>query len=142
MNSKTLASVLNGIEYPCEISRDIAKQAHDAGLVIVYGLSDDLMELSGSIRDEIGANNGVTVYVDHEGLLPARDNIDDDDELQRYFAREPNAMAIKQLWCAEDGYSWTYKTEIPHETFDIMEDGEPYCRGIVFALADVVRKKV
>ena len=33
--------------------------------------------------------------------------------------------------------SWSYLTDIPHKTFDIMEDGEIYCRGIVFSLDDL-----
>jgi hypothetical protein len=38
---------------------------------------------------------------------------------------------IEAIW-GKDGYSWTYKTDIPHATFDIFEDGEKFCRGIVF----------
>lgn len=47
---------------------------------------------------------------------------------------------IKSLWGGgekdENGneITWTYATEIPHETFMIYEDGEPYCRGIVFSI--------
>lgn len=140
MDAKTLTAQLNGIEYPCRdilaTDGDLIKQARDAGLVIVFGLSDDLMEFRGAIDDEIGAYDGTTAYVDTKGVLPERDSIDNDDELKDYFAREPHAVAIHQLWCAEEGYSWTYNTSIPHETFEIVEDGEPYCRGIVFALAD------
>lgn len=136
MDAKTLAAQLNGAEYPFYLDRKLEAEAKAAGLVIVYGASDDLMELGGAINDELGANDGTTIYVDTKGLLANRDNIDNDDELKEHFAREPHAVAISQLWCAEDGYSWTYETSIPHETFEITEDGEPYCRGIVFALAD------
>lgn len=136
MDAKTLAAQLNGIEYPCRDIRDLVKQARDAGLVIVFGLSDDLMEFRGAIDDELGADDGTTAYVDNQGLLPERNQIEDDDELPYYFARQHHAVAIHQLWCKEGDYSWTYQTTIPHETFEIVEDGGPYCRGIVFALAD------
>ena len=43
---------------------------------------------------------------------------------------------ITAVWDT-DGYSWIYQTDIPHATFEIVEDGAPYCRGIIFALADV-----
>ncbi len=33
--------------------------------------------------------------------------------------------------------TWTYKTDIPHETYMIYEDGEPYCRGIVFSIENL-----
>ena len=41
---------------------------------------------------------------------------------------------IEALWDPGDGYSWRYATEIPHATFEIREDDQPYCQGIVFAL--------
>ena len=47
-----------------------------------------------------------------------------------------DATTIKSLWDRE-GFSWILETEIPHSTFVIMEDGETYCRGIVFSLEDV-----
>jgi hypothetical protein len=138
MNAKGIASMLNGAQYPLRIPTDIVKGAKEAGLVIVYGASDDLMEFEGAISDEIGANDGTTAYVDSKGLLPDRDSIQDDEVLKDYFAREPHAKAIEALWCQEGEYSFTYRTNIPHETFDVLEDGcPPYCRGIVFALADV-----
>ena len=46
-------------------------------------------------------------------------------------------MCIKALWCKEDDITWTYKTDIPHETFMIYEDDEAYCRGIVFLINDL-----
>lgn len=33
-------------------------------------------------------------------------------------------------------HPWTYETDIPHETFMVYMDGEPYCRGIVFSIDD------
>jgi hypothetical protein len=142
MNAKELAAQLNGTQYPLYISTELSKMAKENGLVIVYGASDDLMEFDGAICDEIGANDGTTVYVDSKGLLPNRDSIEDDDELKDYFAREPHAKAIEALWCKEGEYSFTYRTTIPHETFEVLEDGcPPYCRGIVFALADVTEKQ-
>ena len=32
---------------------------------------------------------------------------------------------------------WTYETEIPCERFDIWEDGEVYCVGLVFSIEDL-----
>lgn len=138
MSAKELAAKLDGTQYPVRISKELAAEAKAAGLVIVYGASDDLMEFEGAIYDEIGCYDGGTAFVDDKGLLPDRDSIEDDDELKDYFARQPNAKPIEALWCQEGEYSWTYKTDIPHETFEVLEQGEPpYCRGIVFALADV-----
>lgn len=141
MNAHDLAALLNGATYPFEIPKELADTAKAAGLVVVFGASDDLMEFRGSIYDELCCYDGGTAWVDAKGLLPDRYSIEEDDDLRDYFAREPDSVAIDALWCAEGGYSWTYRTNIPHATFEVTEDGEPYCRGIVFALSDAVLSK-
>ena len=47
------------------------------------------------------------------------------------------AKTIKAVWHNEGGPCWTFETDIPHETFTIMEDGAPWCIGIVFSMADL-----
>jgi hypothetical protein len=140
MNIYDLAAQLNGRAYRHEITRDEERDAQAAGLVVVFGASDDLMEFRGAINDELGAYDGTTAYITADGLLPSWESIDRDDEdaCERYFERKRSgSRAIAALWCAEiDGPAWTFKTDIPHATFDVLEDGEPYCRGIVFVLAD------
>ncbi|HZX80292.1 MAG TPA: hypothetical protein VFE72_04975 [Lysobacter sp.] len=136
MQAAEFAATLAGAQYPFRLTPEQAATAKAHGLVVVYGASDDLMEFEGAIYDELGAYNGTVALVDATGLLPAREQIEDDDELRDYFSRQPRTASIEALWDSE-GYSWTYRTTIPHATFEVMEDGEPYCRGIVFALADV-----
>ncbi|WP_122867923.1 hypothetical protein [Pseudomonas viridiflava] len=139
MTKEQLAAQLDGIQYPAHraITTDQIAAAKAAGLVIVYGESDDLMEFDGASRDEIGCYEGGIALVDLQGVLPDRDSLEDDDEIVEYAARKKSAMTIEALWCKETGYSWTYKTDIPHATFEVMEDGEHYCRGIVFSLTDL-----
>lgn len=139
MNAKELAALLNGREYTNEITREEEAQAKAAGLVVVFGASDDIMELHGAIYDEVYPSNGIGAVIDTKGIVPKFEAAlegGDKDELRDYFQRENGGVEIEALWSAEPGYSWTYRTSIPHETFEITEDGEPYCRGIVFALAD------
>jgi len=135
MDAKELAAKLNGRKYCREMTREESEQAAAAGLVVVHGASDDLIEFRGAIRDEGGAPG--VVLIDAKGLLPERDQIDDDGELIDYFNRQPKARKIEALFAKEGDYTWTYKTDIPHETFEIVEDGEPYCRGIVFNIGDI-----
>ncbi|MDF3928638.1 hypothetical protein [Pseudomonas putida] len=137
MTKEELAAQLNGLEHPTRIPDPLIVAAQSAGLVILCGASDDLMEFYGARREEIGCYDGGTAFVDADGVLPDRDCLDGDEELAEYVQRQKSAKSIEALWCKEDGYSWTYKTEIPHATFEVVEDEEPYCRGIVFALADL-----
>lgn len=141
MSPKELAALLNGREYRKEITAAEEVQARAHGLVVVFGASDDLMEFRGAIHDEIGCFDGGTAYLTSAGLLQNDcENDCENDECPHFEKMKEKAATIDALWCAEADYSWTFKTAIPHATFEIVEDGEPYCRGIVFALADVGMK--
>lgn len=139
MTKEELAAKLSGIDYPARhgIPGEFIRAAQQAGLVILYGASDDLMEFEGARREEISCYEGGTAWVDDQGVLPDRDTLEEDEEIADYVQRKKTARPIEALWCQEGDYSWTYKTEIPHATFEVVEDGEPYCRGIVFDLADL-----
>ena len=139
---ESLAALLTGREYREEMSKVEEASAKAAGLVVVFGWSDDCVELRGAIDDEVGAYDGTTVRVTPLGLLPAWDSLDQSDEAEAeaYFAKKRAGFrVIKALWSVVPDYSWTFETDIPHATFEIVEDGEPYCRGIVFELADVTQ---
>ena len=55
-----------------------------------------------------------------------------------HFERaKKDAATVKAVWAPEgENLSWLYRTALPHATFQVNEDGEPYCRGIVFLLSD------
>lgn len=131
MDIKEFAQMLNGREYGKEIGKAETLQAKELGLVVVYGASDDLMEFEGAIRDEVGCYDGGTAYLTKTDLFDANGG-ECECECKYYQAEKALCKTITAVWCGEENYSWTYKTDIPHETFDIYEDGEKYCRGIVF----------
>jgi len=139
MNKEKLANLLDGSEYPFRLNRKIRDLAKEDGLLVIYGMSDDLMELEGAISDECGCFNGGSFMLDDQGILLPWDGDDYGDEYdaEQYFKRKPKAKMLEALWCEEEEYSWTYKTDIPHACFDIVEDGEKYCRGIVIDLKDL-----
>lgn len=136
MKKEELAAKLTGREYGEEITEQECKEAKKEGLVVVFGYSDDNAEFRGAIHDEVGAYDDTFIPVTKEGIL--QNECEDED--CPYFAKlEEKATKIHAIY-DEEGYSWIYKTDIPHATFDIMEDGEKYCRGIVFALSDTEAK--
>ena len=138
MDAKELAAKLNGREYLREITDEEAKQAKASGLVVVYGASDDLIEFRGAIHDEGDCYDGGEILFDSKGVLPSWGVASDSEEsAEAYFERKPKARMIKALFSKEGSYTWTYCTVIPHETFEIVEDGEPYCRGIVFNIGEI-----
>ncbi|WP_102323888.1 hypothetical protein [Komagataeibacter saccharivorans] len=141
MTAKSLAATLNGREYRNEITREECRAAHEACLVVVTGYSDDGVTIWGAIVDEIGAWNGRTFWLTPDGVLPRFETLcerADEAEMEKYFSNKAAARKIEAVWSpSEPDASWLIKSDVPHETFDIMEDDQLFCRGIVFALADL-----
>ena len=130
---KEIAGLLDGVEYGEKIQADIIKDAKENGAVIVYGGRDDLMEFRGEIYDEFRCWKGCTAWIDQDGILENKC----DNRYCPYFKKKISEakMFITALWGDEGKYSWIYYTNIPHETFEMIEDGKKYCRGIVFCMS-------
>lgn len=136
MNIKEFAEMLSGREYGMEISKTEERQAADAGLVVVYGYSDDSVELRGAIDEEVGAYNGATICLTKTGLFEEPHDFCTQDCPFLAAALE-KAKTIKAVWHDEGELCWTFETDIPHETFSICEDGELFCVGIVLSVEDL-----
>ena len=110
---------------------ELSDEAKEKGIVIVYGASDDLMEFEGAIYDEFGCYEGGVCYLNNAGEIEYEDVMFD------------VCKSIEAIWSDdEDEWCWTYKTKIPHATFEIIEDdGTKYCIGLVFYKKDLERKK-
>lgn len=115
-----------------ETTAETDKLAKDNGIVIVHGYSDDGCNFRGAIIDNVGCFDGGSIYFTKEG---------------EFFSDKPDfpVNEIKAVWCGGvkhektgSAYRWTYETQIPHKTFDVMEESEPFCRGIIFSLNDLV----
>ena len=134
MKKEDLAAMLDGRQYRDEISTDVEYELQqNKGLVVVFGASDDLMEFRGAIYDGINCYDGGTASIVTTGLVV---NECDDEDCQYFKKIVAMAVKIEAIW-DKDGFSWIYKTKIPHSTFVIMDDVDQYCRGIVFNLSDV-----
>lgn len=133
MDIVTATNELNDNEYGNEGSPALFDAMREAGLVAVFGASDDLMEFRGAIQDEIDCYAGGTAYLTSEGLVR---RICDNDDCPHERDMQRRATRIDAKF-DQNGFTWQYETPIPHRTFLIMEDGETYCEGIVFALSDV-----
>lgn len=129
MTIQEFARRLDDRPYGEEITREEEKEAKELGFVVVFGASDDLIEFRGAINDEAGCYEGGKIYINKDGIL---DEDKECDECKYFQEVKKKCKAIKALWCKEEAWAWTYKTDIPHATFEIFEDEEQYCRGIVF----------
>lgn len=139
MKRTELARILNGCERP--ISKDLAAQAARAGLVILAGPFahfDGAIEGTADLLGDDGNSASGTVYFDAKGILPNYDDIDTRDEVEAraFFDRKRLAASVDVICHKEGRYRWTFSTAIPNSTFEMLDDGQPYCKGIVFSLAD------
>lgn len=142
MNINDYAEKLNGMEYPPKIPKELKKSAKDDGIVIVYGLSDDLAIFEGAIYDEIEAYEGGAASITEDGIDEGN-KCEEGDRCPNYKPIPENErIQLRALWCPQGtkGPSWMFEFSAKHATFNIIEDGEVYCVGIVFAMADVRAK--
>ncbi len=110
---------------------DLMAQAEKDGIVVVMGSSDDLVEIYGAFRDEAGCyGGGSRFYLDANGIIEKPDC--DCKYAEEWYQDKCNGGWVEAVW--DDHGPWTYNTNIPHEKFNVMEDGEIYCIGIVFSL--------
>ena len=119
------AKKLNGRQYGNEITKEEIKEAKENGLVVVYGASDDLMGFVGAIDEEVDCDTGGYFRVTSKNLKVKKGDVTSKNKI---YADWDNR---------QKGASWCYDTEIHHSTFNIYEDGELYCIGIVFSIYDL-----
>lgn len=137
MKRTELAQLLQGMQLSDSIPKDIQEKAKQSGLVIVHGASDDLAEFRGAILDEASCHEGGTIYFDAKGVLDNYLDLDlDETGMREYFDRKRLAVSIDAVWNGHGPFAWSYATVIPHSTFEMHDEGEPFCKGIVFSLAD------
>lgn len=133
MTHETLAALITRNEYGKEISAYLEDEAKKNGLVVVFGYSDDCMEFRGAIDAEVGAYEEGTVFITQGGqLLPEPEC--GAENCPYFLAAKEASQSVKAIWHDDGGPCWTYETDIPHSTFDVFENGELYCVGIVFSV--------
>jgi hypothetical protein len=132
MTKESLAEMLNNRPYGDEITEAEELAARDAGLVVVFGYSDDNTEFRGAIKDEVGCYGGVDIYLTASG--PLTDHADCECQYCGYKEAKTKARLIVANF---DKGAYTWETDIPHATFRVLEDGDVYCQGIVFHISDL-----
>lgn len=132
MNSKELAKLLNGRQYRREITKEESLIAAASGLVVIYGYSDDNIELNGAITDEVGMWKGGLLFINKKDLSVSkiRGRVQTNTPLS-----DDETIVINVGWYKPGtDHSWHLSTDAPHECFDILDDDEKFCRGLVIQI--------
>lgn len=131
-SAKQFAKILNQRDFSEGLTKAETECAKRNGLVIVYGHSDDHLELDGAIRAEGDCFMGGIFHLECEkGKW----------QLLRGVGKMNN---ISARWCDQDAITddwepilWSYKTDIPHECFIAFYDGKLFCEGFVFDMKEL-----
>ena len=117
-----------------EMTQNDEDDAKKAGLVVVFGYSDDCTEFRGAIRDEVGLGS---IRITRNGKFIEDDRMDTLYELVEDGTLSERDLPKFSVIIAKFDDHHQYTTDIPHATFDILEDGCLFCRGIVFSISDL-----
>lgn len=92
-------------------------------ILIIYGESDDLLELRGYIDDEVGAYNGISYL-----------NIDENNSFYDIF----NKLKLELTWIEDIDQEISWKVNIDsnheYEEFILMDDDEEFSIGLIIQL--------
>ena len=154
-NIDDLANLLDGNEYGNELRNEYNLNVEEIcaknNWVVVFGYSDDNLEIRGVIDDEIGAWEGITIKLIKPGDFYLIDEYEEtyqkakntlftpieDSELEELKKDNyKGTCVIEGLWCPEDSdASWQFNCAgAPSVRFNIMEDDELYAECLVIDL--------
>lgn len=144
MNLKEWAEKLNNTEYGSNDISNANNELEKDGIVAVVGASDDLCEMYGAIYDEFDCYNGTTLYCNGDNFFSEKRKEDFlmyiNDEYPEFYdickqMFKDNVYYIKIS--DGKGCQFEYETNIPCERFNVIEDGELYCSGLLFYIKDL-----
>ena len=135
MTAEEFARLLDGREYGSEMSKEENELAAVNRLFVFLGESDDEFKSRGILNYFFNAVNGIEVTIAKTLNTPYWGVIHEEMKVQASaFVKNLKNFTVKAILFPEDpDTTWLITTDVPHATFDIMEDGDLFCRGIVVA---------
>ena len=120
---KEFAAMLHGRDCQPNLTPGELLLAKQRGFIVVYGESDDRVEIDGAIKAESYTNPlakdfpaGVLALTEDGKLL------DKESDLYTDYVKK-NRNIINVFYCAKEGLNWAFETDIPHETFLTYDGG-------------------
>lgn len=126
---KTIAEKLNWMKYEESISKEIIDICKTKWFVIVTWYSDDNMMFNWKIDDEKWCYWWWSAYVTRKWELFQSEC---EDYYCPYAEKEKEKSFEIEADVNNEDYYFIFKTNIPHETFEVLEGDWKYCRWIVF----------
>lgn len=120
---------INNIEYRKVPHEGILNFMTDNKLIVIQGQSDDILDMYGFRSEEFSARDGFS-HKDYEC-----------EDFQREEFEVLKDCEIEMLWCPGDKRSWLVQANDKYnkKEFNVMEDGEVYCTGLIIDLSKVIK---
>lgn len=129
---KEFARKLDDLEFNDFEPSIMFAEAKERGIVILYNIHPMTCVLKGAIHSETDCYVGKIAFIDSTGFS-RRFYFTDPEERFSYKNWKENKDIEFRIKCNSEGNPyWRYETKIPHEKFDVYEDGELFCEGIIF----------
>jgi hypothetical protein len=134
------AARLNGREVGSEFRDGEAFGASVDDVLILNVAEGDLVELSGLFTAELWAYTGCEFYLTEHG--PIEDGHECDCPYCGYASAVGAGVKVNAVWSDDGSPCWRFTLDVPHSTFEIMEGGEVFCRGVVVAKSDLFPQEI
>jgi len=139
LTAEQFARLLDGREYGEEITKEEEAIAVESRLFVFFGYSDDNLEMRGIYNNELSAYDGNEIDIAQTLNTPYWSVVSDQMKATLGSFISFKTFNVKAIWNPDDlDTSWLITTDVPSFPFDIMEDGNLFCRGIVIAESDVL----
>ncbi|MBQ8806584.1 MAG: hypothetical protein IJZ68_09100 [Bacteroidaceae bacterium] len=125
MNIKEFAENLGTRPTGDEVPYHMVCEAQHQRYLVIFGASDDLVEICGHHHYEFDAFRPTTLYV-------TRNRVYSSDEIHPTTAKPIHVEYSTPT--ATNPALWKLTTEIPHATYNIMDGDELFCKGLVIDL--------
>lgn len=124
-NLENIYKELNNIDYRKEPHEGILNFMTDNKIIVIQGQSDDILDMYGFASEQFSAWDGFS-FKDC-----------DCEEFQREEFEILKDCGIEMIWCPDSDRSWLVKANDKYEKkeFNIIEDGEVYCTGLIIDLS-------
>ncbi len=146
-----LAELLNGKNASDVMTAEQERIASESNLLVLFGESDDLLEMRGAINGEEDTSWESDFALLFKGekysytdvklspekaecnmIVPLSDDYDNDNN--------PRLIRVSAYPDSDAGLCWLITSKMPCASFTINDDGElPYCKGIVIDLDEINR---
>lgn len=131
MTPAELARTINGRQYLYELTAQERGLASAFQLVVVCGRSTDLVLFDGVWDLLLPCPGGDIFIVSAQRAQSARSA-----DAERCRTTVGGGRFLRTLR-EHQGYTWAYRTRIPHSQFDVLIGDAKYCRGVIFTLENL-----